>query len=148
MIKKISIRLPLILVCVLCFHISSFAQSTAAKSQPVVTLAKMDAGSSSQPVMTVAQILAEPKLKCNQPNCEIIGFQVSTLSKNTGADSAKEKMKYSTPISCTGANLPARIIDLLNGFTGREGKLFIENIYVMYKNEKIHVKPVILKIIR
>jgi hypothetical protein len=123
--SKMLVLLPLAFACVLCFSKNSFSQN-AKEKYPIVTGFGVSNANMERPIKALAttydKVFANPKLICNEPNCEVTEFDFSYLPK--GKD-------YQGPYHITGAALSQQVLgffktDSLNPKT----RIFIENITV------------------
>jgi hypothetical protein len=134
------VLLPLGFVSILCFSESVFSQKAGTNKIPLVTL-----GSHSDLTghTSSKEILADPVLRCKDPNCEFVSYSVSVLCTDM------EKDPYRGPYSIRGnklsGQLPQPIIDLIKEHKGNKGRIFIEDIHMKVNGTDVKVEPIVLK---
>ena len=92
-------------------------------------------------LITRAEILANPRLICTEPDCTITDFQISIALKN---EKKQRDEAFIGPINGKGTELPGQIINLVKKYEDMNVTIYIENIHVKYNGKVVAVNPVIL----
>ncbi len=109
----------------------SFAQSKPTQKQ-FVTLGGIESGSK----VSVMQVLDYPVLVLADKNEKIKGFEITIIPSDA-------ELEKTTSYKVEGAKLNEPVLAELKAFSGRKGKIFIDNIIVAHENINVKEKSMV-----
>lgn len=135
--RKMRLLIPSIIMCLACFSKNGFSQNAGTQKLYVKV------GNTSVPAnhrlpihCTIEQILANPVLLPQAPDCEVTGFTISFCEAGS---------LFKGPFKTAGAAIRKEQIALLRGYKANELKrIFIEDIHVKYQGKEMDAESVLL----
>jgi hypothetical protein len=132
---KLLVFILVVIISMICFSKNSYSQNNQHKY--VVLLHPFGIKDTSIHYITYDQILANPVLNYNQPNCEITEYTISFLPK--GKD-------FRGPFTIKGSpkiqGIPLNIFKELKESKNEHTRIFIEGIHMNYNGESLNTRPI------